>query len=149
MPNTCKSPGEPHSCLTRLHPVRSRALWRGGSLTAPAGCLDDLQVRGRVISSDVGVDGFLYQAFLQLGMGQLTPYSRLIASLRKFISSVQVSNVLNQDLWVTGRFPFSATPSQLQGEDGFLLSFKFCLKLHDHSVPYNWTLSISQMNGWR
>lgn len=74
--------------FTRLHPVRNRALWREGSLTALAGCLDDIQVRGRVISSDVGIDGFLHQVFLELGTSQLTPHSRLIASLCKFVSTV-------------------------------------------------------------
>ena len=131
--------------------VRCRALGRGDSLTAPAGWLNNFQVRGRVVPSDIGVDGFLHQIFLELGLGQLTPHSRLIASLRKLICPVQVSNVLDQDLGVMRGLPFSATSSQLQKTDTFLFGSLFCLKLHDHftSVRSNQVLSISQMDRLR
>lgn len=83
----------------------------------------------RVLSSDKGVNGFLHQVFLELGPGQLTPHSRLIALLCKLIGSVQVSNVLNQDL---------GTKEDLeQPPDIDLLwagSF-FCPKQHGHFNP--------------
>lgn len=131
--------------------VRRGAPGRGDSLTAPAGCLNNFQVRGRVVPSDTGVDGFLHQVFLELGLGQLTPHCRLIAPLRKLIRPVQVSNVLDQNLGVMRGLPLSATPSQLQKTDTFLFGSLFCLKLHDHfnSVGSNQVLSISQMDRLR
>ena len=60
--------------------------------------LSHLHVRRGVVSLDVRVDGFLHQTLLKLGLRQLTPHRRLVAALRKLIGSVQVTNVLNENL---------------------------------------------------
>lgn len=51
-----------------------------------------------VVSLYVGIDGFLYETFLQLSFSQLAPHRRLIAAFSKFIGPIQVANVLNQNL---------------------------------------------------
>lgn len=67
-------------------------------LTALGCSLSHLHVGGGVVSLDVGVDGLLDQTFLELSLRQLTPHWRLVAALGKLISSVQVTDVLDQDL---------------------------------------------------
>lgn len=67
-------------------------------LTTLSCSLSHLHVGGRVVGLDVGVDGLFDQTFLQLGLGQLTPHWRLVAALGELVSSVQVTNVLDQDL---------------------------------------------------
>lgn len=67
-------------------------------LTALGCSLSHLHVSRRVICLNVRVNGFFDQALLKLGLCQLTPHWWLIAALSKLISSVQVTNVLNQNL---------------------------------------------------
>lgn len=66
--------------------------------TACVGSLDNLHVGRRIVCFDVGVNGFLHHPFLELSFGQLAPHGRLIATLSKLIGSVQVPNVLDQNL---------------------------------------------------
>lgn len=51
-----------------------------------------------VVGLDVGVDGFFDEALLELGFGQLTPHWRLVAAFCKLIGSVQVTDVLDENL---------------------------------------------------
>lgn len=69
-----------------------------GNLTTLSCSLSHLHVSRGVISLDVRVDGFFDKALLKLGLCQLTPHWWLIAALSKLISSVQVTDVLNQNL---------------------------------------------------
>lgn len=68
------------------------------NLTALGCSLSHLHVGRGVIRLDVRVNGFFDQALLELGLCQLTPHWWLIATLSKLISSVQVTDVLNQNL---------------------------------------------------
>lgn len=68
-------------------------------LTALGCSLSHLHVSRGVICLDVRVNGFFDQALLKLGLCQLTPHWWLIAALSKLISSVQVTNVFNQNLY--------------------------------------------------
>lgn len=70
----------------------------GINLTALGCSLSHLHVSRGVISLDIRVNGFFDQAFVKLGLCQLTPHWWLIAALSKLISSVQVTDVLNQNL---------------------------------------------------
>lgn len=69
-------------------------------LTSIVGSLDDFGVSGWVISLDVRVNGLLYHRSFQLSLGQLTPDSRLVAALGEFIGTVQVTNVIDENLRV-------------------------------------------------
>ena len=57
-----------------------------------------IQVGRRIVSLDERVDGLFDQTLLQLGFGQLRPDGGLVASLSKFVSSVQIVHVLNKYL---------------------------------------------------
>lgn len=67
-------------------------------LTSIIGCLDDFSVSGGIISLDVGVDGLLHHGSLKLGLGQLAPHGWLVATLGKFIGTVQVTHMIDQNL---------------------------------------------------
>ena len=67
-------------------------------LTALGCSLSHFHVSRRVVSLNVRVNCFFYQTLLKLGLCQLTPHWRLIAALGELISSVQVTNVFNQNL---------------------------------------------------
>ena len=67
-------------------------------LTSIVGSLDDLSVGGRIISLDVRVDGLLHHGGFQLSLGQLAPHGWLVATLGKFISTVQVTNMVDEHL---------------------------------------------------
>ena len=67
-------------------------------LTSIVGSLDDFSVGGRIISLDVRVDGLLHHRGLELGLGQLTPDSWLVATLGKLIGTVQVTNMVDEHL---------------------------------------------------
>lgn len=66
--------------------------------TTIAGHADNLCVLCWIIGLNEGVDGFLDQTIVQLGSRQLTPHSRVIATLCKLICSVQVTHVFYQYL---------------------------------------------------
>ena len=66
--------------------------------TTLVGGLYHLHVGRGVVSLDVGVDSLLDQALLQLSLGQLAPHSWLVAALGKLIGSIQIPNVLNENL---------------------------------------------------
>lgn len=66
--------------------------------TALGRCLSHFHVSRGVVGLDVGVDGFFDEALLELGFGQLTPHWRLVAALSKLIGSVQVTDVLDENL---------------------------------------------------
>lgn len=83
------------------------------SLTALVSRLHHLHVSRRVVSLDVGVDGFLHQALLELSLGQLAPHGRLVAALGELVRPVQVTDVLNQNL--RGKGKRSVAASGLQG----------------------------------
>ena len=67
-------------------------------LTGTVCCLNDLGVGGGVVCLDVGVDGFLDHGRFELSLSQLAPHRRLVATLRKLISTVQVADVVDQNL---------------------------------------------------
>lgn len=87
----------------RSHSSRLKTLF-SDHLTTLCCCLSHLHVSRRVIRLDVGVDGFFYQALLELSLSQLTPHWRLIAALCELVSSVQVPDVFNQNLERTSNF---------------------------------------------
>ena len=67
-------------------------------LTAAVSSLDDFCVGGWVICFDVGINGLLHQAVLQLRLGQETPHAWLVATLSIFVSTVQVTHMSDQNL---------------------------------------------------
>ena len=67
-------------------------------LTSTVGRLNDLGVGGRIVCLDVGVYGLLHHGSLELGLGQLAPNSRLVATLGKLIGTVQVTNMVDKNL---------------------------------------------------
>ena len=67
-------------------------------LTSTVCCLNDLGVGGRIVCLDVRVDGLLHHGSLELGLGQLAPDSRLVATLGKLVGTVQVTNMVDQNL---------------------------------------------------
>lgn len=100
LPVSCTQPAI--RTFSKHHPMRlgfvNTRFYNRGGLTALGSSLSHLHVSGRVIGLDVGVDGFFHHPFLKLGLCQLTPHRGLIAALGKFIRSVQVPDVLNQNL---------------------------------------------------
>ena len=72
-------------------------------LTGIVGSLDDLSVGGGIVGLDVRIDGLLDHGRLQLSLGQLAPNGRLVATLGKFIGTVQVTHVVDQNLSDEGR----------------------------------------------
>jgi len=93
--------------LTILHMtfshICSHVSTGGALLTALVGGLHHLHVGGGVVGLDVGVDGLLDQALLELCLGQLAPHGRLVAALRKLVGAVQVADVLDQHLREHGK----------------------------------------------
>ena len=51
-----------------------------------------------IFAGVVGVDGLLHHALVQLGVRQLAPHGRVVAPLRKLVRSVQVVQIVDQNL---------------------------------------------------
>jgi hypothetical protein len=63
-------------------------------------CFHNVNVSRWIIGLDKWINGFLHKTLLQLSLGQLAPHSRLIASFSKFICSIQIIDIINQDLQI-------------------------------------------------
>lgn len=67
-------------------------------LTAFASNIDHFHVLGRVISLNVWINSLLDHSLAQLSSSQLAPDGWLITLLRKLICTIQIVDVINQNL---------------------------------------------------